>query len=139
MRPGRRPAGLSPNFNEPCPDAPFTTISPHHRPGRALAVTALARHLLRWSRAGLVLVVPAGLMLFSAHATEFATNPAFRLKLALIAVAVVNVGFFHLGPYRTVRAWDGEGEPPGSARAGAALSIAVWIAVISCRRLTAYF
>ncbi len=107
--------------------------------GRGLAVTALARHLLRWSWAGLALVVPAGLMMFTTHATEFATNPAFQLKLALLAVAAANVAFFHLGPYRTVRAWDAAGEAPGTARAAAALSIAVWIGVITCGRLIAYF
>ena len=107
--------------------------------GRGLAVTTLARHLLRWAWAGLALVVPAGLMMFTAHATEFATNPAFQLKLALLATAAANVAFFHLGPYRTVRAWDGAGEAPGAARAAAALSIAVWIGVITCGRLIAYF
>ena len=106
--------------------------------GRGLAVTSLAHHLLRWSRAGLALVVPAGLMMFTAHATEFATNPAFQLKLALLAVAVANVGFFHLGPFRTVHAWDGSVAAPGRARA-AALSIAVWLGVITCGRLIAYF
>lgn len=107
--------------------------------GRGLAVTALARHLLRWAWAGLALVVPAGLMMFTAHATEFAVNPAFQLKLALLVAAAANVAFFHLVPYRTVRAWDGAGEAPLPARAAAALSIAVWIAVITCGRLIAYF
>jgi hypothetical protein len=107
--------------------------------GRGLAVTALARHLLRWSWAGLALVLPAGLMMFTAHATEFATNPAFQLKLALLAVAATNVAFFHFVPYRTVPAWDGSGEAPAAARAAAGLSIGVWVAVITCGRLIAYF
>ncbi|MDF2465217.1 MAG: hypothetical protein K0Q43_3452 [Ramlibacter sp.] len=107
--------------------------------GRGLSVTALARHLLPWSWAGLALVVPAGLMMFTAHATEFVTNPAFQLKLALLATAAANVAFFHLGPYRKVRAWDDAGDAPGTARAAAALSIGVWIAVIICGRLIAYF
>lgn len=99
----------------------------------------MARNGARWSWAGLALVVPAGLMMFTTHATEFAANPAFQLKLALLATAAANVAFFHLGPYRTVRAWDGAGQAPGAARAAAALSIAVWIAVITCGRLIAYF
>src|SRR4029434_2666479 len=44
--------------------------------GRGLPVPALARHLLPWSWVGLALVVPAGLMMFIAHASEFANNPA---------------------------------------------------------------
>ena len=107
--------------------------------GPGLPVGALARHLLRWSWLGLALVVPAGLMMFSAHATEFATNPAFLLKLGLLASAAANVAYFHLGPYRSVQAWKVAGPAPGAARAAAALSIAIWIAVISCGRLIAYF
>ena len=107
--------------------------------GRGLAVTDLARHLLRWSWLGLALVVPAGFMMFAAHATEFASNPAFQLKLGLIAAAAANVAFFHLFPYRTVGVWDVTGDAPASARAAAALSIAVWVAVITCGRLIAYF
>jgi hypothetical protein len=107
--------------------------------GRGLAVTALARHLLPWSWAGLALVVPAGIMMACTHATEFATNPAFLLKLGLLAAAATNVAFFHLGPYRSVRAWDASGQAPGAARASAALSIVIWIAVIACGRLIAYF
>jgi hypothetical protein len=107
--------------------------------GRGLAVTPLARHLLRWSWLGLALVVPAGLMMFTAHATEFATNPAFLIKLTLLTAAAVNVAFFHRVPYRTVAGWDSAGTAPAGARAGAALSIAIWIAVITCGRLIAYF
>lgn len=107
--------------------------------GRGLPIPALARHLLRWSRAGLALVVPAGLMMFSAHATEFATNPAFLLKLSLIAAAAANVAFFHFGPYRRVAAWPAAGPAPASAVTAAALSIVIWIAVIACGRLIAYF
>ena len=107
--------------------------------GRGLPVTTLARHLLRWSWAGLVLVVPAGVMLFTAHATEFVDNPAFRLKMVLLVVAAANVAFFHLVPYRTVGTWDAGAAAPGPARAAAALSIPAWIGVISCGRLIAYF
>ena len=107
--------------------------------GSSLPVTALGRHLLRWSWAGLALVLPAGLMMLTAHATEFANNPAFQLKLALIALAGANVAFFHLGPYRLVGAWDLTGPAPASARAAALLSIGVWIGVIACGRLIAYF
>ena len=107
--------------------------------GGSLSVTALARHLLRWSWVGLALVVPAGLMMFTAHATEFATNPAFLLKLALLATAAVNVAFFYAVPYRSVDGWNIATNAPGTARAAAALSIAIWIGVITCGRLIAYF
>lgn len=107
--------------------------------GRTLSFDALARHLLPWSWVGLAIVVPAGIMMFSAHATEFATNTAFQLKLSLIALAGANVAFFHLGPYRLARQWSDAAPAPATARVSAALSIVIWIAVIACGRLLAYF
>ena len=55
---------------------------------RALPVSAMAAHLLRWARLALLLVVPSGVLMFMAHATEFAASPAFQLKLLLIAAAL---------------------------------------------------
>ena len=77
--------------------------------------------------------------MFTAHATEFATNPAFLLKLGLLATAAANVAFFHAVPYRTVGAWDVAGEAPGAARFAVLSSIVIWVAVITCGRLIAYF
>src|SRR5687768_6511463 len=39
-----------------------------------LSVRKLARHLLPWSLAALLVIVPTGLSMFSAHAVEFAEN-----------------------------------------------------------------
>ncbi|NWG88208.1 MAG: hypothetical protein HXY26_12010, partial [Hydrogenophilaceae bacterium] len=54
---------------------------------RTLPVRALARHLLPWTWAGFAIVAATGAMMFTAHATEFWSNPAFAVKLALIGLA----------------------------------------------------
>lgn len=77
--------------------------------------------------------------MFTAHATEFATNPAFLLMLALLATAAANVAFLHLVPYRSVGAWNVAGRAPGAARVAALSSIVIRIGVITCVRLIAYF
>ena len=105
---------------------------------RALSVRALGRHLLRWSVTGLIFVVPAGLMMFSAHPQEFASNQVFLLKLGLIGAAGVNATLFHMNVYRSVAHWDTETAAPATAKMHAFLSIVIWIAVISCGRLLAY-
>ena len=107
--------------------------------GRPLPVAATARHLLRWSRTGLVLVAPTGLLMFVAHATEMAANPAFRLKLVLIGAAGLNALLFHRHSFRSVAAWDRELTAPVAARASAVASLALWTGVICCGRLLAYF
>lgn len=103
---------------------------------RALPLRELGRHILPWSVASLLLIVPAGVMMFSAHPAEMAANRVFQLKLLLIAIAGVNAAAFHLGPYRCVASWDTG--TPAMARLHAAASIALWLSVISCGRLLAY-
>jgi hypothetical protein len=105
---------------------------------RGIPVSALAAHLLPWSRAGLAVVAPTGLLMFAADATATAANPAFRLKLLLILAAGLNALAFHLGPFRTVRAWDRHAPSPAAARAAAVLSLLIWAAVIAAGRLIAY-
>ena len=105
---------------------------------RILPVTALAAHLLPWARASLLFIVPSGLMMFTAHATEFATNPAFQLKLALLAAASANAIAFHLRTFRTVASWDRGAPAPPAAKVAAILSLLLWSGVIICGRLLAY-
>jgi hypothetical protein len=105
---------------------------------RDIAVTALARHLLTWAVGALLLIVPAGLMMFSAHPHDFAGNNVFVLKLCLIAVAGINALLFHAGTYRSVEQWNTGRKAPGQARVQALVSIALWIAIIFCGRLLAY-
>jgi len=68
-----------------------------------------------------------------------ATNPAFRLKLILLVAAFLNAGVFHRWPFRTVGDWDTELRAPLAARVIGVLSIALWVGVIACGRLIAYF
>jgi len=105
---------------------------------RALPVNQLARHLLPWSAAGLGLVVITGLTMFSAHATEFWTNPAFLVKMTLIVLAGLNALAFHAGVYRGVSGWNAGVAAPAAARVAALASLLLWVGVISCGRLLAY-
>jgi hypothetical protein len=106
---------------------------------RQLAVTDMARHLLRWARASLLLVVPSGVLMFTAHATEMAENPAFRLKLVLIALAALNAAVFHRGPFKSAIGWNQTTAIPIAAKVAAILSLVLWVGVIACGRLLAYF
>ena len=105
---------------------------------REIAVTALARHLLRFALAALLLIVPAGLMMFSAHPHDFAGNNVFLLKLSLIAIAGINAALFHVGVYRSVNRWNTGVAAPAIAKIQAMLSIGLWLCVVLCGRLLAY-
>lgn len=103
---------------------------------RSVAVLAAARMLLPWSVISLFLIVPAGLLLFSAHPGELSLNKVFQLKLLLIALAGLNALRFHLGVYRTAGTWTATA--PALARRHAGASLGLWVGVIGCGRLLAY-
>ena len=105
---------------------------------RALPVTVLSRHILPWTLGAFVLIVPTGLLMFTAHAGDFISNRAFQVKLLLILCAAVNAGLFHTGAKRTVTSWDRNAAPPARVRMHAGVSLLLWFGVITCGRLLAY-
>ena len=106
---------------------------------RHLPVDGTARHLLPWSRASLLLVVPTGLLLFMSDAAATWANPAFRLKMILLGCAGLNAWLFHRFTFRTVAAWNQDRPIPARAKGAAVASLLLWTGVISCGRLIAYF
>lgn len=105
---------------------------------RSLPVSRLARLLLGAAQWSLVLVVPSGLLMFTAHATEMWDNPAFRLKLGLIALAGANAAAFRRFTMGEAPAWDVGAPTPRAARAAGLVSLAAWAGVVTCGRLLAY-
>ncbi len=102
-----------------------------------LPVKDLADHLLPWSRRGLYLVIPSGILLFSTNAAALAGDSVFHLKLILLAVAGINAGVFHRYIF-SASPYPPDKEMPTAARAVAVCSIVVWLVVIVCGRLLAY-
>jgi len=110
---------------------------------RRIAVKALARHVLPWTATAFFLIVPSGLMMFTAHASDFISSPVFVVKMCLIMAAGLNAALFHAIVFPSIEVWDSEEMrrlgPPPSARASASASLLIWISVIACGRLLAYF
>ena len=110
---------------------------------RKVPVRALAAQVLPWSIGAFVLIVPSGLLMFVAHATDFIQSPVFVVKICLIMAALLNAALFHAITFRTADVWDSqemrELRPPPSARLAGALSLLLWASVIACGRLLAYF
>lgn len=106
---------------------------------RHVRVTDMARHLLPRARLGLAIVVPSGLLMFVAHATDWGTSPVFRVKLALIAAAILNTFVFHGRTVRSIEHWDQYRPVPFGAKFAAVVSLTLWTAAIAAGRLLAYF
>lgn len=103
---------------------------------RRLDAAALDRYLTRFVYLALPLMLLTGAALFAADATFAAANPAFWVKMGLLAAALVNAVAFNLlwRPYLPY--WD---VAPPAARLQALLSLLLWPAVAICGRLLAYF
>lgn len=105
---------------------------------RKLSAHELARHVLPWSAGALLVIVPTGLLMFIAHASDLIGNRAFIVKLGLIFTAGVNAAVFHTGAFRNHAQWDRDVTPPAAVKFHAAASLVIWAGVLACGRLLAY-
>jgi hypothetical protein len=95
-------------------------------------LTIVAPFLLRVAFIGLALALMSGLWPFSVKPREYITNPAFLTKLGLLAIALGNVGFQHLGSgFRT--ALDAQ-NVQARVRIHAALSALLWLSALVAGR-----
>src|SRR5260370_32038382 len=104
---------------------------------KRVPVRMLAEHLLPWALAALLLIVPAGFLMFSADASRLINNRAFVFKMVLLMLAATNAAAFHLGAFRSVEQWDQGTKAPRPARLHAAASLLIWLGVITCGRMVA--
>jgi hypothetical protein len=104
----------------------------------SISVRKITAHVLPWTAASFLLIVPSGLAMFVAHASDFIGSPVFVLKMGLIFAAGINAAVLHAGAFGKVSAWDAGAMPPGAVRLAAGLSLLLWISVIACGRLLAY-
>lgn len=107
--------------------------------GKSVAINQIYRLCVPASAFGFGLAVVSGLALFLTNSAFFWGNPMLVLKLWLMLAALVNLGVFHLLFDHRVRSMGPEASIPAGARLCAFLSFGLWIGVISCGRLIAYF
>jgi hypothetical protein len=95
---------------------------------RKLPIDVLGPFLSRSAAVGLALAIATGLLLFSVKPTEYLANDAFRWKLALLAVSLINIAIQHrvtvTSEWRVVPA----------TRIFAALSLCLWLSVLVAGR-----
>jgi hypothetical protein len=101
-------------------------------------VSDLARRLLLWAWSAFAVQLITGVLLFSSEAVKLYDNPAFRLKLLLIALAGVQALIFQLAAYRNLSAWDDRGVLPFGAKLAAALSLLLWLAIVTAGRFIGF-
>ena len=104
---------------------------------RVVSLDHAARLLLPFTIGGLVLAVVAGAALFIVKPAEYAANPVFLAKLALIVLALANAAWLRSRTDWAVARGGGRVAP--GVRAGAALSLLLWVTVLVAGRMIAFF
>ena len=70
------------------------------------SVTDLSRQVLPWTWAAFAIAAITGGLMFTGQAVKYSANFAFLVKIALMALAGLNVLAFHFVTYRGVSKWD---------------------------------
>jgi hypothetical protein len=97
---------------------------------RDRAVSEVLYDTLPWTRKAFAVALVSGLLLFSANADRYISGFPFPAKMALMAVAGVNMAVFHLFTQRSIAEWDRARVVPVSVKAAGGVSLMVWIGIV---------
>jgi len=102
------------------------------------SVSRTAGRLLPWAWVGLMVQVTTGFLLFASEATRCWQNSAFRIKMAMLALAGLNALIFHVTVYRRVASWDEAAVTPAGAKLAGCFSILLWFGIVAAGRWIAF-
>jgi hypothetical protein len=106
---------------------------------RGLSMKALHR-LVPFGVLGFVLSAASGFLFVVAAPDQYIYNPAWQTKMALLAIAGLNMALFYLtATSRRVNALGPDDPPPPAARLFAAISLLSWFGVIAAGRVITAF
>ena len=101
------------------------------------SVSSVVRGCVRWVWGGFIVMVVTGTLMFVSEASRCYINPAFRIKVLLLALAGLNALAFHTTIYHGVAKWELDGTP-ASAKFIGAFSLVCWFGVIAMGRWIAF-
>jgi Family of unknown function (DUF6644) len=101
-------------------------------------VSQVMTRLMPWTEAGFLVMIVTGALLFYAAPIARYENIFFRVKMAALAMAVMNMWLFRRNVYRRVGEWDIDPVPPRRVRMVGALSLLLLALIITAGRMMAY-
>jgi hypothetical protein len=105
---------------------------------RQVPFSVVATRLMPWTTAGFTVMVLSGSLLFYAVPVRTYLNIFFRIKVAMLILAGLNVWIFNRTVYRRVAKWDLEPVTPLGARVAAGISLVLWASIVVAGRMIAY-
>lgn len=104
-----------------------------------LSVTQVVNLFRVWKRVGFCIMVAMGLLLAASEAVKYAPNPFFWTKMILLLLVGVHALVFRPTVYNRTAEIDAAGTLPRQAKLAGALSLVLWISILSMGRLIAYY
>ena len=101
-------------------------------------VSHVVNGLRPWKHLGLTLTATCGILLLWCKAAIYYPNPFLRIKLALFALIIIHALVFR-SVYRNVTDLDRSPVIPGRAKMAAALSLVLWLGVLTAGRWIGYW
>ena len=98
----------------------------------------MASDILKWTWAAFALTALTGALMFTTNAAVYFHNTSFRVKMALLVLAGLNMLVFELTAGRTIHRWDQAPSAPPIGKAVATVSLVIWIAVIFAGRIIGF-
>jgi hypothetical protein len=105
---------------------------------RTLPVSVVSNRLLPPTIFAMVMIFATGGLLFFSKPELYFHNLFFRVKMVVLALAMINIYIFHHLVQKNQEAWDAAASPPRKAKLAAGLSLLSWILVIAFGRISAY-
>jgi len=87
---------------------------------------------------GFAVMAVTGALLFYAIPVKTYLNIFFRIKVAFLVLAGVNVAVFQRTVWRSIDRWDIDSVPPLRARLAAGVSLVLWAGIVVAGRMIAY-
>jgi hypothetical protein len=105
---------------------------------RRRPLAEISRQLLPYAWSAMILMIVTGILLFASEAaSKCYESTAFYVKMALLALAIVNAAFSYLAVSRHADRWNSN--PPSRIKIAAVFSLVAWAGVVFAGRGIAYF
>jgi hypothetical protein len=105
---------------------------------RRVPASEVTARLLPWTKVGFVVMAVTGVLLFYAIPVRTYQSIFFRVKIAMLLLAGLNIWLFHSRAERRVAEWDLAPVTPLAARVAAMVSLVLWAGIVVAGRMIAY-
>ncbi|WP_137681400.1 DUF6644 family protein [Aurantiacibacter suaedae] len=93
-------------------------------------ITSMSRDTLKWTWGGFILAAITGTLLYISKTSSYMINPFFMGKMVLLAIAGLNMAYFHFVTWKTVANWDTSPVVPMGAKVAGITSLIFWITIV---------